>query len=298
MIGRARQPHFARAGPVQPHDDLGQRGLAAARGADQRQAFRAPDGKARLVHRAQRLVGPEPGAALGEVARNAVNLQQHLPDGGARQRQHVEARGGHQLLGIDLPRRRKGVGGRAGLDQPALVHHGNAAAQRAHRLEVVADEQERHAPPCADFGDQVEHLALGDEVERRGRLVCNEQVRAAGQRHGDHHPLPLSARKLMGEAVAMLELQPHLFEQLWHFEKRGVMRGVETDGFLDLLADPHQRVERRHRLLEHHADAFAAQPRHLALIGGQGGAIQRDRAAHACALGQEGRYGQRRQRLA
>ena len=29
--------------------------------------------------------------------------------------------------------------------------------------------------------------------------------------------------------------------------------------FGDLLANPHQRIERRHRLLEHHGDAAAAQ---------------------------------------
>ena len=37
----------------------------------------------------------------------------------------------------------------------------------------------------------------------------------------------------------------------------------------DLVADPHQRIERRHRLLEHHGDAAAAQAEPAVLVEGQ-----------------------------
>ena len=37
----------------------------------------------------------------------------------------------------------------------------------------------------------------------------------------------------------------------------------------DLVADPHQRVQRRHRLLEHHRDVAAAQAEPLVLVEGQ-----------------------------
>ena len=34
----------------------------------------------------------------------------------------------------------------------------------------------------------------------------------------------------------------------------------------NVVADPHQRVQRRHRVLEHHADAVAAHPAHRRLV--------------------------------
>ena len=44
---------------------------------------------------------------------------------------------------------------------------------------------------------QVQHLRLDGHVERRRRLVGDQQLRIAGHRHGDHHPLPHPARELV-----------------------------------------------------------------------------------------------------
>ncbi len=49
--------------------------------------------------------------------------------------------------------------------------------------------------------EEIENLGLDHEVERSGRLVGDEQERVAGQRHGDEHPLSLSAGQLMGVGV-------------------------------------------------------------------------------------------------
>ena len=46
------------------------------------------------------------------------------------------------------------------------------------------------------------------------------------------------------------------------FGLRPVRAGVKPDALGDLLANRLDRVERRHRLLEHHADVVAAQPHH------------------------------------
>jgi hypothetical protein len=55
------------------------------------------------------------------------------------------------------------------------------------------------AIPCSVFSSsqQFEDLRLHGDVERRRRLVGDQQFGTVGQRHGDHHALPLTARKLV-----------------------------------------------------------------------------------------------------
>ena len=45
--------------------------------------------------------------------------------------------------------------------------------------------------------EQLEHLRLHRDVERGGRLVGDQDLRLAEQRHGDHHALPHAARELV-----------------------------------------------------------------------------------------------------
>ena len=47
------------------------------------------------------------------------------------------------------------------------------------------------------LGEQLEDLALDRHVERGGRLVGDQQLGLAGQRHRDHHALLLAARQLV-----------------------------------------------------------------------------------------------------
>ena len=86
---------------------------------------------------------------------------------------------------------------RAGLDHLAGVHHQQVLHAVGHHGQVVADEQQRHAGVGHQRGQQVQHLALHRHVERRRRLVGDQQVRPAGQRDGDHHPLALAAGQLV-----------------------------------------------------------------------------------------------------
>ena len=63
-------------------------------------------------------------------------------------------------------------------------------------------------------GEQVQHLRLHHHVQRRGRLVGDDQPRAAGQRHRDHHALLLAAGELVRVRRRQPRRQPHLAEQL------------------------------------------------------------------------------------
>ena len=51
---------------------------------------------------------------------------------------------------------------------------------------------------------QIEDLRLDRDVERGRRLVGDQQLRVAGERHRDHHALPHAARELVRIVVEAL----------------------------------------------------------------------------------------------
>ena len=63
------------------------------------------------------------------------------------------------------------------LDDPPGVHHRRAVADRRGEVEVVGDEQHRHAALAAQVVEDRHHLRLGGHVERGGRLVGEQQAR-------------------------------------------------------------------------------------------------------------------------
>ena len=67
---------------------------------------------------------------------------------------------------------------------------------------VVGDEHEPHAVFALEPQQKIEDLRLDGHVERGRRLVGDQELRPAGERHGDHHPLAHAARKLVGKGVA------------------------------------------------------------------------------------------------
>ena len=171
-------------------------------------------------------------------------------------------------LGIDQHLRvgvlRRAEQGRAVrlLDNLPALHHAHAVGNAPHQVQVMADQQQRHAQACLQFLEQVENFQLHGHIQRRGRFVGNQQFRLVGQGHGDHHPLALPAGQLVGqglEALAWLRDADH-FQQL-QGARSGLLAGqalVQQKDFIDLLFDAVQRVQRRHRLLEDHRNAVAA----------------------------------------
>jgi hypothetical protein len=78
-----------------------------------------------------------------------------------------------------------------------VAHHDHVVGNLAHHAQVMADEQHAHAVLVLQPGQQLHDLALDGHVQRRGRLVGDQQLGLAGQRHGDHHALLLAARQLV-----------------------------------------------------------------------------------------------------
>jgi hypothetical protein len=143
---------------------------------------------------------------------------------------------------------------------------------------------------------------LQHDVERGGRLIGDQELRLQRAGNGDDDALALPAgqlvriarqRKLPGGQPDALQ---HLLCQA--LGVRAVRPGVPADALGDLLADGLERVQRGHRLLEHHADIVAAQAAHLLLGSAEDvGARKTDPPGGLCPLRQQPHDGERRHRF-
>ncbi len=188
-----------------------------------------------------------------------------------------------------MARRAEDLGHRPRLDDPRGVHHGHALARLRDDREVVRDEHDRHARLAAQAREQVQDLILDRHVERGRRLVAEQQLRLAGERDRDHDALPQAARELVrvgrGSAARGRGRRPAAAARAR--ARAPALRALpepHARPLGDLLADAHHRVERRHRLLEDHADAVAAQPRR-ASAAESACAVEHDLAAGDAARG-------------
>ena len=157
----------------------------------------------------------------------------------------VEARcGREQPSGVLVFGLGEDVGGRAGLDDLAAVHHGDVSARSAARPRSWVMSRTTGAELRGERVEVVEDAALHGDVERRRGLVGDQQLRAAGQADGDERALAHPA----GELVRVLAARA--------WPGRGCRRGraaraasggrrpgrqaVDLQGLGDLVADAHQ----------------------------------------------------------
>ena len=147
------------------------------------------------------------------------------------------------------------------LDDAAMLHHADRVGETAHEPEVVRDEQHRHAVGFLKPLEQRENLRLNSDVERGGRLVGDQQIGLVGERHGDHDALTLAARELMRiGAQPRLRIRDADFTQKLNDSVPNrvfAAHAVQFENLRNLPLDHVQRIERGHRLLEHHCDARA-----------------------------------------
>src|SRR3954447_5933165 len=191
------------------------------------------------------------------------------------------ARVGMRRIGEDVARR-------ALLDDLARVHDRHPVAGLGHDPEVVRDQEQRRAEALAQVGEDAQDLRLDDHVERGRRLVRDEQLRAQHKGEGDHDPLPHAAGELVRVLTEARRRDSHPSERL----KRAAadlavahLRFVLLQRLLEVVLDPHQRIETRHRLLEDEAEVG---PTKLAeLLRGHADEVPAaidDRAVGFCAL--------------
>src|SRR5271166_48859 len=172
-----------------------------------------------------------------------------------------------QRLGIGMLRLFQHLRRRALLNLLALPHHYNAISNLGDHAHVMGDEYDRHALLVLQQLDQFEDFSLHGYVEHGGRLVCDEQLRLAGERHGDHYALAHAAREAMRIFVEALARRrhAHAFEdaQSLRLGRLAVELAMVDQCLGDLEADGEHWVEARHRLLEDHRGGGAAHIAHL-----------------------------------
>ena len=86
-------------------------------------------------------------------------------------------------------------------DHSAEIHYRDAVAEMAHDAEVVGDEQIGQVELFAQLFQQVDDLRLDRDVERRHRLVADDEIGIERQRPGDADALTLAAAHLVRVAV-------------------------------------------------------------------------------------------------
>ena len=159
-------------------------------------------------------------------------------------------------------------------DRPVLhdlarSHDIDAIGEAPDDAEVVGDEDHRHAEARLQALQERQDLRLDGDVERGRRLVGDQDVGIVGERHRDHHALPLAAGKLVrigiDAALGLLDLhQPQQLDRALA-RRRLAQPRMFHQRLGDLIADRIERIERGHRLLKDHGDLGAADAIQLAL---------------------------------
>ncbi len=140
---------------------------------------------------------------------------------------------------------------------------------------------------------QRDDLGFHRRIQRRGRLVGEQQVRLDQQRHGDQHALAHAAGELMrigrksqrriGDADALQRGDRARLGCLARQTRMAPAQHVD-----EMRADREQRIERRHRILKDHGDARAAPGVHRRLgKREQIGAVEHDLAVDAREVGRQ-----------
>ena len=143
----------------------------------------------------------------------------------ARRLRAFEARhGGEQRLGIRMMRAAEDALGGAELHDAAEIEHGDLVGEIPHDAQVMRDEDIAHLPLGLEVGEEIEDRRLHRDVERRGRLVADDEARLAGKSAGDGDTLLEPPRQLARLGGEMAFRQADRTDEL---EKSG-LQGVAT----------------------------------------------------------------------
>src|SRR5579864_4608165 len=204
----------------------------------------------RLFFGADRLRFPAAGAepAAGRRVRRAWHVAlEHDPLPLAALARLLDRNRRQKRLRIRMRRALVDLVPRADLDHLAEIHHGDAIGDMPDDGEIVRNEDVREPEVALQRLEQIHDLRANRNVERRHRLVEDDQLRIQRERARDPDALPLAARELVREPVRMLGRQADRAQQL-----------------ADDVAHRHARIQRRIRILENDLELAANRPHLLA----------------------------------
>jgi hypothetical protein len=128
-----------------------------------------------------------PGRPVDEARRRSRNRAQQLL-GRVDPRQAL-----HQADRVRVARRREHRVHVRQLDDLARVHDDDPIGELGDQAEVVRDQDRRGVRLALRLLQHLEDLRLDRHVERRSRLVGDQQRGLVGNRHRDHRALPHAA---------------------------------------------------------------------------------------------------------
>ena len=134
--------------------------------------------------------------------------------------------------------------------------------------------------------EQVQDLRLHRHVERRSRLVADDQFRLHGQRPGNGNALALAAGEFVRVTLRGVGIKADLLQQGGNRCHLFVSTGdiERAHAFSDDFTNSHARVERGKRVLKNHLHAPTQRPQGAASEAGELPAIKLRRAT--CRPGQ------------
>ena len=158
------------------------------------------------------------------------------------------------------------------LHQPPRVHDSDVIGKLGDDADVVRQQDHGDALFPVDLGEDAEDVVLRDDVERRRRLVEDDDLGLQKEREGDHDALLHPSREFVRIAVHHARsVQPHALQKLRDMAAVlliGLPHAVIVRRLVKLLADLHERVEGALRRLKDHGDAAPA-------IGGERALVER-----------------------
>src|SRR5829696_8314619 len=190
------------------------------------------------------------GGRIGR-ARQVASQQNPLPGALLHRIGNRDSR--KQRLGIRMRRVLVDIVDRTDLHDLAQIHHRYPIRDVPDHRKVVRDEEVGQRELGLQLVQQVDHSSLDRHVQGRHRLVQHDQLRLQGQSPRNADPLTLAAGELLGVTAGMAGLEADQAEQLIDPIEDVCLRVVEdSHRFGDQVEDRHTRVERGHRILEHH----------------------------------------------
>ena len=132
-------------------------------------------------------------------------------------------------------------------------------AEMAHHAEVVRDEHEGEAAALPQLLEQHQDLRLHADVERRDRLVGEDEVWTERESAGDTDALALAARELVRKASRRRGRQPDLVEEARDrtLDLLALRDAVHADRLSERVGDALARIERGGRIRKRSAGGGA-----------------------------------------
>lgn len=153
---------------------------------------------------------------------------------------------------------------RTAFDDGAGIHNDHAVRDLGDDAQVVCDHDLALPRPRTDRRQQVQDLRLDGDIQRRRRLVSDDEGGIAGDGHGDGHALAHATRQLVRIILVAISgaRQADLAQQADRLAPgfAPVQATMSPQYLGHLRAGAHDRVEGRKRLLEDHRKTVAAQP--------------------------------------